>query len=132
MKKEIARILQEARERRRESQAQLADRLGVTRQLLSRIERGQGSLEKVADLCRALGLRVALEIGNRSVVLVHPIDPEERKEIEANLDWFSRLSPERRLTVAAEHARAARALIAEGKALLDGEGRKPSRKRRRP
>jgi transcriptional regulator with XRE-family HTH domain len=103
VKKEIARILKEAREERGESQAQLAERLGVTQQLVSRIERGQGSLEKVADLCRALGLRLALQIGGRSVVLVHPIHPEERKEIEENIDWYERLSPVDRLRVNARN-----------------------------
>ena len=107
----MGRKLQEALRRHRrlrgDSQARVAERLGASQQLVSRIERGQASLEQVAKLCKAIGLRLALEIGETRVILAHPIDPEERRQIEANIDWFQRIEPGRRLRVIARHVKAA-------------------------
>lgn len=111
MKNRLAELLREARKARGETQAAVADRLGMSQQLLSRIERGEASLEKILGLCRGLGLEVTLCLGRRAMTLVHPIDPDERREIEANIAWFSRLKPEERLRTAARNLRAAQRLI---------------------
>ncbi len=46
---------------------------------------------------------LGLQIAGRTVTLVHAIDPEERREIEANIEWYSRLKPADRLRVAARN-----------------------------
>ena len=99
----VPEVLRKHRRQRRESQAQVAQRLGTSQQLVSRIEQGGGSLEQVLRLCRATGLEFTMEIGGRRLTLVHPLDPEERKEIEANIDWFARIEPASRLRVIARH-----------------------------
>ena len=52
-----------ARKRRKMSQRELAERLGVTKTVVSRLESGQHSprLETVYDLARALGCRLELK-----------------------------------------------------------------------
>ena len=76
MKKAIADILRRARRERRESQRDIAERLSCSQQMVSRLERGTGSLDRALDLCRALAIPVRLEIGGEVFPLVHPIDPE--------------------------------------------------------
>ncbi len=51
----------------------------------------------MVSACRALGVSVEIRIQGKVIPLVHAIDPLERREIEANLDWFSHLSPLDRL-----------------------------------
>ena len=106
----IFKALREARRRRGESQAELAARLGTSQQTVSRWEKGDGSIDEIVGLCRALGVGARFEVGDARFVLVHEMDPEERKEIEANIDWFQRLSPDRRLEVIADHVRELREL----------------------
>ena len=110
MENRIGSILRQARRRRGLSQAEVAEALGVAQQQVSSVERGHGGIEQVAKVCRALGLHLALEIDGRRVTIVHPIDPAERAAIEANIDWFSRLSPARRLRAIAGHVEASRRL----------------------
>jgi transcriptional regulator with XRE-family HTH domain len=105
--KHVLEALRRHRRLRGDSQARVAERLGTSQQIVSRIERGQASIEQVAKLCRAVGLRLALEIGETRVTLAHPIDPEERRQIEANIDWFQRNEPGKRLRVMARHVEAA-------------------------
>lgn len=52
-----------ARKRRKMSQRELAERIGVTKTVVSRLESGQHSprLETVYDLARALGCRLDLK-----------------------------------------------------------------------
>lgn len=111
----VSKILRQARLKRGESQAKVAQRLGVSQQLVSRIERRGGSLRQIALLSRGLGLHLAVQIGDQTVTLVHPIDPDERKEIEANIAWFSRLAPVDRLRVSAIHFQAAQVLQEAGR-----------------
>ncbi len=102
----IQRVIGGARSKRGETQAQVADRLGVSQQLISRLERGRGNLHQLMRLCRGLGVRLSLQVGEETVTLVHPIDPEERQEIEANIAWFSRLAPADRLRTIRRHVAA--------------------------
>ncbi len=97
MKKMIAARLRKIRRDRGESQGEVAARLGISQQLLSRIERGETALEHLLGECRALGVAAEIRIGDEVFPWVHAMDPRERCEIEANLDWFSRLSPGDRL-----------------------------------
>jgi transcriptional regulator with XRE-family HTH domain len=101
--KNIGKYLRDSRRKRNESQAVIAGRAGISQQLVSRVEGGRGSIEQVLTLCRAIGIPVEFRIGRRKVPLVHALDPEERREIEANIDWFSRLSPGDRLRAARLH-----------------------------
>jgi transcriptional regulator with XRE-family HTH domain len=107
VRKGLQEALRKHRRLRGDSQARVAERLGASQQIVSRIERGQASLEQVVKLCKAMGLRLAIEIGETRLTLVHPIDPEERRQIEANIDWFQRIEPGRRLRVIARHVKAA-------------------------
>ncbi len=106
MKKEIRRVLKEARRARGETQAQVARRLGISQQLVSYLERGEGSVEQFAKLCRGLGVPLSLRAGDETITLVHPIDPEERREIDENIAWFSRLAPAARLRTIRRHVKA--------------------------
>ncbi len=106
MKKEIQRVLKEARRARGETQAQVARRLGISQQLVSYLERGEGSVEQFAKLCRGLGVPLSLHAGDETITLVHPIDPEERREIDENIAWFSRLAPAERLRTIRRHVKA--------------------------
>jgi transcriptional regulator with XRE-family HTH domain len=81
----------------------VAARLGVSQQLLSKVERGQGSLDQVLKVCLALGVPAELRIQGEVFPLVHAIDHRERQEIDSNLEWFSRLSPGDRLRAARRH-----------------------------
>jgi transcriptional regulator with XRE-family HTH domain len=100
----IASILRRARRERREKQADVARRAGISQQIVSRIERGEGGLEGLVLLARAIGLEVELRVGSLSLPLAHGIDPEERREIDANIAWFSRLPPAKRLRTIRLHA----------------------------
>ncbi len=106
----IASQIRAHRKRRRESQGRVASRLGTTQQVVSRVERGEASLEQIVRLCKALALPLAVEIGGHRIQMVYPIDPEERRAIEANIDWFARLDPARRLRAIALHVDASRRL----------------------
>ena len=106
MKKDTGRVLKEARRARGETQAQVARRLEISQQLVSHLERGQGSVEQFAKLCRGLGVSLSLHVGEETITLVHSIDPEERKEIDENIAWFSRLAPAERLRTIRRHVKA--------------------------
>ena len=106
MKIEIQRVLKRARRARGETQAQVARRLGVSQQLVSHLERGEGSIEQLAKLCRGLGVPLSLHAGDETITLAHPIDPEERREIDENIAWFSRLGPAERLRTIRRHVKA--------------------------
>ena len=106
MKKVMRRVLKEARRARGETQAQVARRLGISQQLVSYLERGEGSVEQFAKLCRGLGVPLSLHAGDETITLVHPIDPEERREIDENIAWFSRLAPAARLRTIRRHVKA--------------------------
>lgn len=69
-------------------------------------------MEQLAKLCRGLGVRLELRVGSETITLVHPIDPEERKEIEENIAWFSRLPPAERLRTIRKHLESAQRLQA--------------------
>ncbi len=106
MKTEIKKLLKRARRARGETQAQVARRLGISQQLVSHLERGEGSIEQLAKLCRGLGVPLSLHAGDEIITLVHPIDPDERSEIDANISWFSRLAPAARLRTIRRHVEA--------------------------
>jgi transcriptional regulator with XRE-family HTH domain len=107
---EISKRIRQARRRQGATQAQLAERLGVTQQLVSSVERGRGGLKQVVHVCRGLGLPLRIQVGDASIVLAHALDPEERKEIEANIDWFSGLPAGKRLRTVRLHVEAAERL----------------------
>ncbi|MBI4601760.1 MAG: helix-turn-helix domain-containing protein [Planctomycetes bacterium] len=94
-----------ARKRLGLTQAELGKRLGVSQQLIARIEGGGGSLDQVARVCRALGLALEVTLDGVTKTLVHALNPDERREIEANIDWFSRLPPLARLKTIARHVK---------------------------
>jgi len=106
MKKCFLEEIRTVRRQRHESQSRVAQRLGVSQQVVSQVERGKGSIEQLAKLCRGLGIPLELRIGRQARTLVHPLDPDERQEIEANIAWFSRLEPADRLQAIREHVRA--------------------------
>lgn len=106
----FAHIFRAARKARGESQRDVARRLGVSQQWVSRLERGRVGLEQASEICKAYGLGLEIRLGDAVRTAVYPIDPAERREIEANLDWFSRLPPARRLRTIEQHVRAARRL----------------------
>ncbi len=106
MKKPFAALIRSAREARGESQATVARRLRFDRQAISLVEKGRASFTRMLDCCRALGLEVRLTVGKKTLTLVHAMDPDERAEIEANIDWFSRLKPLDRLRVHDIHRKA--------------------------
>ena len=108
--KAAGRTVAEARKARRESQSDVALRLGVSQQVISRVESGQSGLRQLVRVCRGLGVAVSLRVGEETIPLVAPVDPAERQEIEANIAWFSRLSPLARLRAIDAHARSARRL----------------------
>jgi transcriptional regulator with XRE-family HTH domain len=97
MKKEMGRQFRRIRRSRGESQAEVAARLGASQQLVSAIERGRSTIDHMMQACRALGIAGEIRIGDEVFPVAHAMDPRERREIEANLDWFSRLSPGDRL-----------------------------------
>jgi len=106
MNEEIGSLLRTARRERKETQAAFARRLGLSQQLVSRAERGECSLSTLIRLSGGLGLPLSLQIADRTVTLVHALDPGERREIEANIEWYSRLKPADRLRVAARNFKA--------------------------
>ena len=99
-----------ARKARGESQSDVARRLGVSQQWVSRLESGRGGLGQAVEICKAYGLRLEVRLGDTTATVVYPIDPAERREIEANLEWFSRLTPAQRLRAIEQHVKAARRL----------------------
>jgi len=123
MKKEIGSLLRRRRRARGESQAEVAARLGASQQLVSDIERGRTGIDAMLEACRALGIGASVRIGDESFTLVHEMDPRERREIEANLDWFSRLSPAERLRTMHRHRLALLKLRAAAAAASNGTGR---------
>ena len=112
--------IREARKSRGESQEDLAHRVGLSRETVAGIESGEGALNEFILVCKALGVRLEVKLGERTETLVFPLDPEERREIEANIDWFSRLEPAERLRTMARHLESARRLREAG---LRGHGR---------
>ena len=97
--------LGKARKRLGLTQAELGRRLGVSQQLIARVEGGGGGLAQVARVCRALGLALQVTLDGVTRTLVHALNPDERREIEANIDWFSRLPPLTRLKTIAQHVK---------------------------
>jgi len=106
----FSRLIQQTRRRLGESQADVARRVGVSQQLVSRIEAGGGSWEQLVGLAKTLGLGVEIRLGGQSEWAAYPLDADERREIEANIDWFSRRPPLERLRAIAQHMKAARQL----------------------
>ena len=120
----LGKSLKLARRRRGMSQAEVARRLGVTQQAVSLLEGGEGGLRQIVRYSKAIGTTLAVEVGNVRAVLVHRIDPSERREIEANIEWFSRLDPLGRLRATEGHVRAAQRLrrAASSAANQDADG----------
>lgn len=113
--KTLSAHLRQARKARGECQTEVARRLGVRQQQISRLENGQGSFEQIVQLCRVYGISLDIRMGDFQRTVVHPLDPDERREIEANIAWFSRLSPIRRLRTIEGHLQAARRLQEAGR-----------------
>jgi transcriptional regulator with XRE-family HTH domain len=93
-------LVQEARKRAGLTQAELAERVGTTQSVISRLERGATapSMETISELVRACGL----ELGVR----LTPYDDHDWELAKQNL----RLSPAQRIRKAAKAARLVRDL----------------------
>ena len=64
-------------------------------------------MKQLIRLCRDYGIRLDIDLDGRAKTLVYPMDREERNEIEANIEWFSRLGPAERLRTIEQHMAAA-------------------------
>ena len=106
----FSRLIRQKRRRRHETQGDVAARLDVSQQLVSRMEAGRCNWEQFVQLARALGLGLEIRLGGQAERVVYPLDPRERREIEANIDWLSRLPPVERLRTIALHVDAANRL----------------------
>ncbi|MDP8215288.1 MAG: helix-turn-helix transcriptional regulator [Candidatus Euphemobacter frigidus] len=104
---EIARQITALRHDLGLSQREFGKTIGVSQQQVVKWENADSgyslaSLEKIAD---RLGLEITVKFSSRAApsppgslkVRKIPIRPEEEEEIKANIEWFSKLSPLRRL-----------------------------------